>query len=147
MCCPTRCTPTQQAAKGSKGHLKLSGNEVDCTNALLLPIEIMLCSKLDFQKVLIQTLFLQDPCPHSGQPRHFRGISWRRFVSLPVGTPLCPDSVVYRGSYRSYHSGLFQKPLCNCEVCPSVLCGRQAVSLGILSRVQGNLAHRKRPSP
>ena len=37
---------------GKSFNLKLSGNEVYCTNALLLLKKIMLCSELHCQKVL-----------------------------------------------------------------------------------------------
>ena len=46
-----------------KFDLKLSGNKVYCMNALLLLINIMLSSKLHYQKVLIETLFQQDLDP------------------------------------------------------------------------------------
>ena len=36
---------------GTSFNVKLSGNDVYCMNALLLLIQIMLCSKLHYQKV------------------------------------------------------------------------------------------------
>ena len=47
-------------------NLKLSGNEVDYTNALLLPIRIMLCSKLHCQKVFRFFSYTPPPLPEGG---------------------------------------------------------------------------------
>ena len=43
---------------GKSFNLKLSGNEVDFTNAFLLPIKIMVCDKPHNQIFLIEIIFL-----------------------------------------------------------------------------------------
>jgi len=44
------CSEPENLVRKKVSIQKLSSNEVYCTNALLLRIKIMLCSKLDYQK-------------------------------------------------------------------------------------------------
>ena len=45
-------------------NFKLSGNEVYCTNDVLVPVKIMLCSKLHYQKVFKLEFFSSKiTCP------------------------------------------------------------------------------------
>ena len=73
--CQTRSTAAVQtlSLKEQRFILKLSGNEVYCTNALPLLMKIMLCSKLHRQKVVDWNRFpisldhwsLWNPCEQS----------------------------------------------------------------------------------
>jgi len=46
-----------QISEEKSFSLNLSGNKGNCTNALLLPVKVMLCSELHFQIFLVQFSF------------------------------------------------------------------------------------------